>query len=230
MFNGKKLAVVVPTRKGSQRVKNKNTRPFADTTLLELKLRVLQHVKGIDNIIVNTDCEESINIAKKMGISYHKRDEFYASSEVTNDQHWSHLAQTTDADVILMAQTTSPLVKTSTYEKAIEDFFHSENNYDSVNSVTEEKKFLWLDGKAINYDSNLTPKSQDLPDIVSLNFAITLIEKEMLLNTKNVIGSNPDFIKLSKMESIDVDDMLDFEFAEFLYQKLGFDWLIEEEK
>ena len=33
-----KLTAVVAVRKGSQRVKNKNIRPFGNTNLLELKL------------------------------------------------------------------------------------------------------------------------------------------------------------------------------------------------
>ena len=57
--------------------------------------------------------------------------------------------------------------------------FLTSNEYDSINSVTPEKKFLWKNGKPINYEVNLTPKSQDLPNIVSLNFAITVIKKEL---------------------------------------------------
>jgi len=228
MFDKKKLVVVVPTRKGSQRVKNKNTKSFSDTTLLELKLNVLKHVKNIDEIIVNTDCELSIEIAKKAGVKIHIREEYFASSEATNDQHWLHLAQTTDCDVMLIAQTTSPLVKVTTYENAIEQYINSSSN-DSINSVTQEKKFLWEDDHPINYDASTTPKSQDLPNIFSLNFAITIIEKNNLLKTKNVVGNKPKFITLDKVESVDIDDELDFEFAEYLYNKLGINWILEKD-
>ena len=222
-----KIVAVVPTRKGSQRVKNKNIRKFADTSLIELKLKVLRKVKGIDEIIVNTDCEKTIELAKKMGLKYHKRDAYYASSNVTNDEHWRHLAEVTDCDVLMIAQTTSPLVKVSTYETAIKEFLNSKN--DSLNSVSLEKKFLWLDGKPINYDISKTPKSQDLPDIVSLNFAITIIKRDTLLETKNVVGKNPKFITLDKIESVDIDDEVDFMVAECLYQKLGIEFLGVEE-
>ncbi len=224
----KKIIAVVPTRKGSQRVKDKNTRNFADTSLLELKLNVLKHVKNIDEIIVNTDCEKSIELAKKHGVKFHRREGFYASSDITNDQHWQHLAETTPGDILFMAQTTSPLVKVSTYEYAINEYINN-STFDSINSVTEEKKFLWEDNKPINYEASNTPKSQDLPDIFSLNFAITIIENKNLMKTKNVIGSNPKFVKLDKIESVDIDDMIDFEFAEYLYKKLGFNWIIKKD-
>jgi len=223
----RKTVAVVPVRKGSQRVVSKNTRPFSNISLLELKLKVLKEVSGIDQIIVNTDCEKSIEIAKDFGVDVHVRDPHFASSDVTNDVHWRHIAEVTDTDVLLMAQTTSPMIKISTYEKAIKAFLESDGQYGSINSVTLEKKFLWLDGKPINYDLKKTPKSQDLPNIVSLNFAITIIDKKTMYEMGNVISERPKFIELDKIESIDIDDMLDFEFAEYVYKKLGFDWLKE---
>jgi len=218
---------VVPVRKGSQRVKSKNTRPFGDTSLLELKLKVLKHVNAIDEIVVNTDCEASIVIARQHGVSYHRRDDYYASSLVTNDQHWKHIAETTDTDVLMMAQTTSPMVRAGTYQMALDVFMGGNGSIDSVNSVSVEKKFLWRDGAPLNYNIDETPKSQDLPDIVSLNFAITIIERDLMIARKNVVGFRPRFVTLDRIESLDVDEQIDFEFAEFLYNKLGFEWLIK---
>lgn len=222
----KKVVAVVPVRKGSQRVISKNTRPFSDLSLLELKLKVLKNVKGIDEIIVNTDCDRAIEIANELDASVFIRDDYFASSDVTNDVHWRHIAEVTDTDVLLMAQTTSPMIKVSTYEAAIKAFMDESKEFNSINSVTPEKKFLWLNGAPINYNTNKTPKSQDLPDIKSLNFAITLIDKSRMRETGNVIGDKPKFIVLDDVESIDVDDPLDFDFAEYVYNKLGFDWLL----
>ncbi len=47
-----KVTAVVAVRKGSQRVPNKNIKPFGDTTLLDLKLQTLLKVSNIDEIIV----------------------------------------------------------------------------------------------------------------------------------------------------------------------------------
>ena len=80
--------------------------------------------------------------------------------------------------------------------------------------------------KPINYKINQTPKSQDLPNIVSLNFAITIIKKQIMIKRKNVIGFNPSFFELDKVESLDIDDLIDFNIAELMYQKLGIKWLL----
>lgn len=60
-----KVTAVIPIRSGSQRVKDKNLRPFADTTLMENKINSLLKVPELDSIIVNTNSEEAIEIVEK---------------------------------------------------------------------------------------------------------------------------------------------------------------------
>lgn len=60
-----KITAVIPIRSGSQRVKDKNLRSFADTNLMELKIQTLLKVPEIDEIIVNTNSTEAINIVNK---------------------------------------------------------------------------------------------------------------------------------------------------------------------
>lgn len=60
-----KITAVIPIRSGSQRVKDKNLRPFANTNLMELKIKTLLQVPEINEIIVNTNSEEAIKIVKK---------------------------------------------------------------------------------------------------------------------------------------------------------------------
>jgi len=219
------IIAMVPVRAGSTRVPDKNIRPFGDTNLLELKLRVLKSVVGLADIIVSTDCERSAEIASRQSVKIQLRDEFHAGSKITNDLHWHHIAETTPAETVFLAQVTSPLLKVSSIQSALHSFTAS-HGIDSINSVSAEKKFLWQNGKPINYDIDITPKSQDLPNIVSLNFAITIIERSVMMERKNVVGYNPKFLELDKIESMDVDDLIDFKTAELMYKELGIKWLL----
>jgi CMP-N,N'-diacetyllegionaminic acid synthase len=218
------VIAMVPVRAGSTRVPNKNTRPFGDTNLLQLKLKLLKKVDGITQIVVSTDCEVSADVARKEGAAVQWRNEYYAGSSVTNDQHWLHIAETTPGDIVFLAQVTSPLLRVSSMQAALNSFL-SLDTHDSINSVSAEKKFLWKDEKPINYDINFTPKSQDLPDIVSLNFAITIISRQTMIERKNVVGYQPTFVVLDKVESLDIDDLIDFKIAELMYLELGNEWL-----
>ena len=224
-FSKNNIIAMVPVRAGSTRVPNKNTRKFANTSLLELKLKVLKNVCGITQIIVSTDCDIAAEIAHKQSIKVQRRSKYYAGSDVTNDQHWLHIAKTTPGDIVFLAQVTSPLLRVSSIQKALNTFSNSVSN-DSLNSVSVEKKFLWKDMNPINYDINVTPKSQDLPNIVSLNFAITIIHKQAMIKRKNVIGYRPSFFELDKVEALDIDDLVDFKVAELMYQELGNKWLM----
>lgn len=221
-----KIVAIVPVRAGSQRVPHKNTRPFAGTTLLDLKLEVLKGVEGIDEVVVTTDCENCMQIARNHGVTVHVRDDYHAGSSVSNDVHWRHIAEITPGDVVFMTQVTSPLVRRSTHVAALKAYNESLGRYDSLNSVTPEKKFLWLDGKPINYEADKTPKSQNLPDIVSLNFAITIIARSLMMERGNVVGASPQFITFDKTESVDVDDFTDFNTAEAMFKDLGREWLL----
>ena len=56
-MNRKKITVVVPIRKGSQRILNKNFKPFAGKNLLAIKLDTLTKINVIDEIIIVSDQE-----------------------------------------------------------------------------------------------------------------------------------------------------------------------------
>ena len=71
------LVALVPVRKGSERVVNKNIRPFAGKNLLSIKLEQLKSVSSVDTIVVSTDCENMADIASSMGVGVHVRDHYF---------------------------------------------------------------------------------------------------------------------------------------------------------
>jgi len=217
----KNLVAVVPVRKGSQRVKNKNFKSFCGKNLLIHKIETLKKINQINEIIINTDSDEAIKIAKDLGVSFKKREEYYASSECSNSEFWSHIAEKTDSSLIMFTNCTSPLVKEETYTKIISTFEDSRSSNDSINTVTDIKEYLYLNNKPINFDPSKALKSQDLPEIVKLNFAVNILSREHMFKKKTVIGNKPLFYKLDDIEGIDIDTNYDFEFAEYLFNKFN---------
>ena len=63
-----KITAVVPVRKGSQRIKNKNLKNFAGKNLLRIKLEMLKKIDIIDNIVVNSDSDDALSIATEHGV------------------------------------------------------------------------------------------------------------------------------------------------------------------
>lgn len=213
-----KLIAVVPVRAGSQRVKDKNIKPFANSNLLTLKLQTLKNVANIDRIIVNSDSDDMLDIALKNRVSTHKREDYYASSECNNSEYFQHIAEVTDADYIMYAPVTAPLVSKETYFACIDKFMNSDIN--NLVTVSDVKHHMWLDGKPLNYNPKNAPNSQDLPDVVSINYGICIISRDDMIENRNIVTENPYFYKLDEIESIDIDTEFDFMVAEHVYNKL----------
>lgn len=213
----KKLTVVIPMRAGSQRVKDKNFRKFADKSLFEYKVDVIKKLP-VDEIIVNTDSEHAINLAKEMGIGYHRREPYYASSECSNSEYHEYLARVTESENIMIAQVTAPLITEESYSNAIKQYFSNDCN--SLMSVKSVKEFLWHNGQAINYDPKNAPNSQNLPDYVAPTFGLIIANREAMLEARNLICSKPYFMSVTQAEAIDIDTDVDFDFAEFMFKRL----------
>ncbi len=216
----KQIFAVIPVRKGSQRVKNKSLRKFNKKNLLIYKIEKLKKIKELDKIIVNTDSDEAIDIAKFYKVEFWKREKYFASSRCVNSEFWQHIASNTSSHYIMFTNCTSPLVKVETYKKFLRIFFKNKNLHDSLNTVCDEKQFLYMNNKALNFNPKKAPNSQDLPNVVKLNFAVNLIFRERMLKKKSVVGSKPKFFKLDEIEGFDIDTQHDFEFAEHLHKKL----------
>ncbi|HIQ65447.1 MAG TPA: acylneuraminate cytidylyltransferase family protein [Candidatus Coproplasma stercoravium] len=214
-----KIKALVAVRSGSTRVINKNLRPFAGSNLLELKLNQLKRIKLLDGIVVNSNDDEMLAIAKNLGCETVKRDEYYASNTVSMSDVYKNMAENIDTDVIAYINVTNPLILDTTIEKAIKTFIETENRFDSLNSAHLVKEFLFKDNQPINYDLKHQPRSQDLPDIAALNFAINILRKETMIQNKNVVGNKPNIYIIDEVEATDIDNLIDFEFAEFIYNK-----------
>lgn len=221
-----KITAVIPVRKGSQRVRDKNLRPFANTTLLDNKIQMLLKVPEIDSIVVNTNSEAAIELIETeyadTKVTFHRREEYYASSECSGSEFFKHLGEVTDTDIFIYTPCTSPFVKPETVSACIKKFLYNleHNDFDCVSTVSSLKEFMWLDGKALNYDPLNAPNSQNLPNVVALNFGTTVVLKENLIKNRNIIGKKPDFVITSDIEAIDIDTPLDFYIASQMYYKL----------
>lgn len=213
------VKAVIPVRAGSVRIKDKNIRPFAGSSLLEIKIRQLQRINIFDGIIVHSDSDKMLALADSLGCETVRIEEYFASSAATANEVFYNTAIHSDTDVMVHVCATSPTLKDESLKSAINFYLNNMDIYDSVNSAHYVKKFLFLDGKPINHDPDSHPKSQNLPDILSRTPAFSIMNKKTMIDRKDNIGKNPYFFILDGYESIDIDEQLDFEFAEFIYKK-----------
>lgn len=215
-----KVAALIAARSGSVRVQNKNIRPFVGSTLLEVKIEQLKRVSNIDEIVVNSNDDEILAIAEKHGVKTVRRDPYYASNNVSMSDVYRNMAENMDCDIIVYANCTNPLIKDETIYDIIDFFKKNSDTYDSVNSAHLIKEFLFKDNLPINYDLRHQPRSQDLPDISALNFAVNVLRKETMIECKNVVGYTPYLFNIDQVEATDIDNPIDFFISEQIYRKV----------
>ena len=116
-----------------------------------------------------------------------------------------------DADVYVLAHTTSPFIKKSSIENALEKVLQGEN--DSAFSAERIQTFAWYKGKPINYDINDVPRTQDMEPIWLETSAFFMFEKEIFTKHNRRIGFNPYIQEVSDIEAIDIDEKKDYEMA-----------------
>jgi len=216
-----KITAIIPVRKNSVRLKKKNFLPFFDNkSLLEIKINQLKEIKFIDNIVVSSDSIIAKKIAKKNKVNFHKRKKYYASSKCSGGNFFKNLAESIEGDYLVYCPCTSPIIKKKTYNLFFKNFIREKHKYDSFNTVSKLKTFIWKNQKPLNYNFSNAPNSQDLPDnYYALTFGINIISKNKMIKYKNIVGKKPKFVILSKSETIDINDQTDFEFAKFVFKK-----------
>ena len=68
-----KIICIIPARKGSKRIKNKNIKKFYGKPLISQVVQKLKKFKIFDKIYVSTDCNKIENLAKKHKLEIIKR-------------------------------------------------------------------------------------------------------------------------------------------------------------
>ena len=209
-----KIAFFLPTRKGSERVKSKNTRPFAgiEGGLVENKIKQLLATKHIDEILFSSNDEMCIAIAEKYASDSRLRiiprpNELCLSTTNLQDLI-CYVPTITNADHILWGHVTTPLVEAKVYDTAIEQYLSKiTKGYDSLVSVKELKNFLLnQEGKLVNNTTDIPwPRTQDLEPLYEINHAIFLAKRSVYTEQKNRIGQKPLLYIMDEIHSKDID-------------------------
>ena len=229
-MSDKSVSVFLPVRKGSERVPFKNTRSFAGIKegLLGLKLQQLISLREIEEIVVSSNDEKCIEIAKSFQrdgrIKIDLRPGQLCTSETDLRDLIIYCANVCSHQHILWTHVTSPFFDVQNYRLAIENYRKiTQGIFDSMLTGRSYKEFLLDPGtnKIVNNKTKLSwPRTQDLQDLFEINNALFMAPKELFCEGKRV-GERPFYMSSGKIVSIDIDDMDDFKIAETIYGNIS---------
>ena len=208
----RKITAIIPVRAGSRRLKNKNVAPFAGTNLLVHKIEQLKKIEEVTKIVVSSDSDLMLQMAKEAGAETHKRAPEYCDEKTkTFGEVVRHVAESVEGDDILWATCTSPLVTPKLYRKAIAEYYPAlKQGYDSLVSFEVIKRYLWDDNGPVNYELGLKHvPSQQLPNLYIVTDGILLAPREKMIEWSYFHGTNPYRFIVDKRSGCDIDDGLD---------------------
>ncbi len=180
-------------------------------------------MEELDRVIVSTEDNEIAEAAKKYGAEV----PFIRPEALTEDetptlpvlQHAvKYLAEEENyrPDIVVLLYATTPLLRAERVSEAIRMI--KERGFDSALSVVEDRGHYWIK-KEDNY-KKIYPKveknRQFTKPLFKENGAIYICKRDILMEKNEIVGGKIGFLVMKREESIDIDEPLDFEFAEFL--------------
>lgn len=229
-LNKKDILVVIPARSGSKGIPGKNIKKLHGKPLINYTIEAAKEIFENSQVIVSTDDKEIAEIAASHGanIPFLRPKELAQDDSSTRDVIL-HLVDYFELkksmpSVIVLLQVTSPLRNSKHLNEALDLFFHKD--CDMVVSVTESKTSPYFNLYEENKEGYLQKskdgaftRRQDVPPVYEYNGAIYIFK------TKSIVESEmKDFEKItkyvmSKNDSIDIDDEIDWKIAEYILTK-----------
>ncbi|MFP4356364.1 MAG: cytidylyltransferase domain-containing protein [Phycisphaerae bacterium] len=219
MIHSKTVTAIVPIKAHSERVPEKNFRPFADRPLFHHILQTLEETYAVDKVIVDTDSPRIMQEATELfgKVVCVERPEDLQGDFVSVNKIIGHDMDQVESDIYLQTHATNPLLKSATIGDALTAFAKSEQ-HDSLFSVNRFQTRLYFDdGRPVNHDPTELIRTQDLPPIYEENSCIYIFTRQSYQAADGRrIGNAPMMFETGKIESVDIDDEFTFRLAELL--------------
>lgn len=205
-----KTVAFVPIKLNSQRLPHKNLLPIAGHPLCWHICNTLIKVKEIDEVYVYCS-DEKVKEYLPKECKLKLRDPALDGDFVKGFDIYNKFIQEIDADIYVLAHTTSPFVRKESITNALNKVQKEE--YDSAFSARKIQTFAWYQGKPINYKLEDVPRTQDLDPIFVETSGFFIFEREVFVKHHRRIGYQPYIQEVSEIEAIDIDEKEDYEFA-----------------
>lgn len=232
MYQDKKILVVIPARGGSKRLPDKNIKIIGGKPMISHAITAAKKSKYIDRILVSTDDLLISKAAKKFGAEV----PFLRPAELATDttptlpvlQHAVRYHESEGKfkpDIIVLIQPTNPLVLPSDIDATIEKMASTgTKSCFSVTEINQRPEWMYhLDGKKpklfLSSKSIKTKRSQDLPKLGIINGTVYVMGYDTLMKKNKIREDNSSLHIMPRERSVDIDDLFDFELAEFLMSR-----------
>lgn len=203
-----RILAVIPARAGSKGIPNKNIRLINGKPLVAYAIDNALSSKYITDVVVTTDSAMVRVIAEQMGAQVIDRSAELCGDAVTLDGVIYDAARRFDCEVVVTMQPTSPTLRVTTLDKAIEAFLDRE--LDTLISANNRPHLAWTRNAAGTlvpaYEERLN--RQYLPPYYAETGAF-VIARRAVVTPETRIGENVEVFDIPDEEALDIDSYAD---------------------
>ena len=215
------IAALVPVRKGSTRIPNKNMCMVGNETMLGRKLRQLKETNNITKIYVGTDGDELAEEADKYGVEVIYRDPVCCDeSQASANMMIADFVKRVDCDIAVWLHVTNPFVESATYDSAVQKYLYEcTRGFDSLISVLALQEHLWT---PTFYPLNYNPYKErhtlakELPAYYKQTGAFFIQSHQAMKNSSYFFGRQPYLFKTTELEAVDINTPYDLKLVNAL--------------
>lgn len=206
----KKVVALIPARKGSKGIPNKNMALLFRRPLIEYSFQSALKA-SVHEVWCSTDSDEILHFASLIGVKGLKRPAELATDTASIESVIEHFLNNVDCSYTVLIQPTSPLLLPQHINKCLTEFFQNLDKYDSAFSVysMEKNDILFWDRETmmpVNYDHLNRGRRQERKDrYVVETGGFYIFSKEKFLETKCRIGEKPLLFEVPFWSSFEVD-------------------------
>lgn len=212
-----KTVAYVPIKLNNTRTPGKNTKEFNDgTPLCNFIFHTLKQVKCIDEIYCFCS-DDKICGYLPQGVNYLKRNRALDTPNTQSQDLGHAFIEKIPADLYVLCHATSPFLKPDSVEKCIEAV--KSGSYDSAFTGCSVRDFLWLDGKALNFDPENSVRTQELPPIFKETVGCYVFTPEVFNKRNGKVGYKPYICEVGAIEAMDIDYPEDFDICNAVYMQ-----------
>lgn len=229
-----KILALIPARAGSKRVPNKNIRPFGGSNLTEIAIKQALEIPQITTVALTTDSDDLLDMFQDVsGLACIKRPEEISDDRAPAIAYVRHALALLETklnihyDYVMILQPTSPLRLNEDIIGTIQlmqkhpeaDSAVSVMRVDHLNNPIKMK--LLKGDELIPF---LEPEkgrlaADQLPVLYVRNCAVYLTRRKEIDSFIDVMGNISVGYPMPADRSIDINEMIDFEIAEYIFNK-----------
>jgi len=222
-------------RGGSKGLKKKNIKIFGGKPLIAHTILQALDCQIFDKVFVSTDDNEIASISTSFGAEVIMRPDSLAQDNSPEWLSWRHAISYTEEhfgafEKFISLPPTSPLRNKDDIMNAINHLnmntkadlclaISESSRNPSFNMVfKDEKDFLELATKT----EKPIIRRQDAKPIFDITTVVYVAKTQYIMEKEGIFSGSVVGFEIPRERAVDIDDILDFQFAEFLYEQLNY--------